>query len=258
MRSWPAVPRACCGSPRTARTRRDRDHATRRLHGSEPRRRWGVLTLEFAKPRGHGMRILCVGAHSDDIEIGCGGTILRLLSQYRDAEISWVVLGSSGERDDEAVTSAEQFLQGAWRKDIIVEHFRNSFFPYVGEEIKSFFEKLKMRVTPDIVFTHFRSDLHQDHRLVSELTWNTFRNQLILEYEILKYDGDLGSPNVFVHLDEATCQKKISVIMECFKSQQDKDWFTPDAFLSLLRIGGVESKAPQKYAEGFYSRKVIL
>ena len=217
-----------------------------------------MLTFEFTRPPDRALRILCVGAHSDDIEIGCGGTILRLLSEHRGAEVHWVVLGSSGERDAEAVTSAERFLKGAGKRDVIVEHFKNSFFPYVGEEIKAFFEKLKVRITPDIVFTHYRGDLHQDHRLVSELTWNTFRNQPILEYEILKYDGDLGSPNVFVHLDEATCHKKIDVIMECFKSQQDKDWFTPDAFLSLLRIRGVESKAPGKYAEGFYCRKIVL
>jgi LmbE family N-acetylglucosaminyl deacetylase len=217
-----------------------------------------VLTFQLPKPIGRGLRILCVGAHSDDIEIGCGGTMLRLLAELGDAEVHWVVLGSSGERDAEAIASAGRFLEGARRKDIVIEHFKNSFFPYIGEEIKAFFEKLKMSITPDIVFTHYRGDLHQDHRLVSELTWNTFRSQLILEYEILKYDGDLGTPNVFVHLDEATCQRKIGVIMECFRSQQDKDWFTPDAFFSLLRIRGVESKAPERYAEAFYCRKVVL
>jgi LmbE family N-acetylglucosaminyl deacetylase len=199
-----------------------------------------------------------VGAHSDDIEIGCGGTILRLLSEYRDAEIHWVVLGSSGERDQEAVRSAGQFLAAAGKRNVIVEHFKNSFFPYVGDEIKRFFETLKAQFVPDIVFTHYRHDLHQDHRLVSELTWNTYRDQLVLEYEILKYDGDLGTPNLFVHLDETICQKKITVLMECFKSQRDKDWFTPDAFLSLMRIRGVESRAPERYAEGFYCRKAVL
>jgi LmbE family N-acetylglucosaminyl deacetylase len=199
-----------------------------------------------------------VGAHSDDIEIGCGGTILRLLSEYRDAEIHWVVLGSSGERDQEAVRSAGQFLAAAGKRNVIVEHFKNSFFPYVGDEIKRFFETLKAQFVPDIVFTHYRHDLHQDHRLVSELTWNTYRDQLVLEYEILKYDGDLGTPNLFVHLDETICQKKITVLMECFGSQRDKDWFTPDAFLSLMRIRGVESRAPERYAEGFYCRKAVL
>jgi len=217
-----------------------------------------MLRFDFAKPKDRALRVLCVGAHSDDIEIGCGGTILRLLSECDDAEVHWVVLGSNGERDGEAVASAERFLAGARKKDILVEHFKNSFFPYLGAEIKEFFEKLKMKIAPDIVFTHYRHDLHQDHRLVSELTWNTYRSHLILEYEILKYDGDLGVPNLFVHLDEAVCQRKIQTLMECFGTQRDKDWFTPDAFLSLLRIRGIESRAPGKYAEAFYCRKVVV
>jgi LmbE family N-acetylglucosaminyl deacetylase len=217
-----------------------------------------VLTFDFNRPPDRGLRILCVGAHSDDIEIGCGGTILRLLAEYGDTEVHWVVLGSSGDRDGEAVRSAEHFLMRAAKKDVLVEHFKNAFFPYVGAELKAFFETLKLSVTPDIVFTHYRSDLHQDHRLVSELTWNTFRNQLILEYEILKYDGDLGTPNLFVHLGDVVAQEKIRVILECFATQRDKDWFTPDAFLSLMRIRGVESKAPEKYAEAFYCRKIVL
>ncbi len=217
-----------------------------------------MLTLQFASTRTPALQILCVGAHSDDIEIGCGGTILRLLSENENAEVCWVVLGSAGPRDAEALMSAEIFLASAKKTDILIRNFKASFFPYVGDEIKRFFEELKERVSPDIVFTHHRNDLHQDHRLISELTWNTYRNHLILEYEILKYDGDMGSPNFFVHLDESICQKKISVIMDCFKTQRDKDWFTPDAFLSLLRIRGIESKAPERYAEGFYCRKVVL
>jgi LmbE family N-acetylglucosaminyl deacetylase len=217
-----------------------------------------MLTLALGVGEDPAIRILCIGAHSDDIEIGCGGTILRLLSERDDAEVHWVVLGSNGERDGEAVASAEKFLAGARKKDIIVEHFRESFFPYIGDEIKEFFEALKTTIAPDIIFTHGRHDLHQDHRLTSELTWNTYRNHLILEYEIMKYDGDLGAPNLFVHLDEATCRKKIEWIMECFKTQRDKDWFTPDAFWSLLRIRGIESRAPANYAEGFYCRKVAL
>ncbi len=163
-----------------------------------------------------------MGAHSDDIEIGCGGTILRLLSEYDDVEVHWVVLGSSGQRDGEAVTSAKKFLAGAKKKKIIIENFKDSFFPYIGGEIKNFFEKLKMRASPDIIFTHYRHDLHQDHRLLSELTWNTYRDHLILEYEIIKYDGDLGNPNFFVHLDEATCQKKIRLSLWTLLSPRRK------------------------------------
>jgi LmbE family N-acetylglucosaminyl deacetylase len=217
-----------------------------------------MLTLQFPSSQDRPIQILCLGAHSDDIEIGCGGTILRLLSEHGSAQVCWVVFGSTGQRDAEALMSAQIFLAGAKKKEILIRNFRASFFPYVGDQIKSFFEELKERISPDLVFTHYRNDLHQDHRLISELTWNTYRNHLILEYEILKYDGDIGSPNFFVHLDEATCQKKIDVIMDCFKTQRQKDWFTPDAFLSLLRIRGIESKAPGKYAEGFYCRKVVV
>jgi len=155
------------------------------------------------------------------------------------------------------VTSAESFLADAQHKNIVVQSFRDGFFPYVGGAIKEFFEDLKRTVAPDVIFTHYRHDLHQDHRLVSELTWNTYRDHLILEYEIVKYDGDIGTPNVFVHLDEATCLKKIKLLMDCFQSQRDKDWFTPDTFMSLMRIRGIESRAPEKYAEAFYCRKVV-
>jgi LmbE family N-acetylglucosaminyl deacetylase len=217
-----------------------------------------MLSFQFAGTTRGRIRILCVGAHSDDIEIGCGGTILRLLSEYPEADVHWVVLGSSGERDREAATSAASFLEHAHRKNITIKGFKASFFPYRGEEIKEFFEELTTGASPDLVFTHYRNDLHQDHRVVSQLTWNTFRNHLILEYEIPKYDGDMGAPNVFVHLDEAICEKKVSLLMETFQTQRDKDWFTRDLFLSLLRLRGVESRAPGKYAEGFYCRKVVL
>jgi LmbE family N-acetylglucosaminyl deacetylase len=217
-----------------------------------------MLAVQLAASRSRRIRILCVGAHSDDIEIGCGGTVLRLLSDYDEAEVHWVVLGSSGERDHEATVSAESFLAGARKKNVIVKNFRASFFPYRGEAVKDFFEELKADVAADVVFTHYRNDLHQDHRLVSELTWNTYRDHLILEYEIPKYDGDLGAPNFFVHLDEATCEKKIGLLMAHFQTQRDKDWFAPDVFRSLLRLRGVESRAPGRYAEGFYSRKLVL
>jgi LmbE family N-acetylglucosaminyl deacetylase len=217
-----------------------------------------VLRFDFALPSDRPIHILCLGAHSDDIEIGCGGTILRLLAEHPGADVRWVVLGASGERALEAKASAQRFLADAGRTAIIVKGFKTSFFPYVGDEIKEFFETLKGDRGPDVIFTHCRGDLHQDHRLVSELTWNTYRNHLILEYEILKYDGDLGVPNFFVHLDETTCARKIGLIMEYFKTQHDKDWFTPDAFRSLLRLRGVESKAPHNYAEAFHCRKVVL
>jgi LmbE family N-acetylglucosaminyl deacetylase len=202
-------------------------------------------------------KILALGAHADDIEIGSGGTILRLIAENPATEVYWVVLGASGQRKAEAVESANRFLANARRKDIVIKDFRDGYFPYVGTEIKDFFEQLKNKYLPDLIVTHYRGDLHQDHRLVSELTWNTFRNHLILEYEIVKYDGDLGVPNFFVQLPEPIARKKIETILDCFKSQKDKGWFTEDAFSSILRLRGVESNAPGKYAEAFYGRKMV-
>ena len=202
-------------------------------------------------------KILALGAHADDIEIGCGGTILRLLEENPATDVCWVVLGASGERRAEAVQSANLFLANARRKEIVVKEFRDGYFPYIGTEIKDFFEELKRKYLPDVILTHYREDLHQDHRLVSELTWNTFRNHLILEYEIVKYDGDVGAPNFFVHLSESVVKRKIRTILDCFQSQKDKSWFMEDTFSSILRLRGVESNAPEKYAEAYYSRKIV-
>ena len=202
-------------------------------------------------------KILALGAHADDIEIGSGGTILRWLEENPATEVYWVVLGASGQRRTEAVESANLFLANARRKEIVVKEFRDGYFPYIGTEIKNFFEELKRKYLPDLILTHYRGDLHQDHRLVSELTWNTFRDHLILEYEIVKYDGDLGAPNFFVHLNESIARKKIQTIVECFNSQRDKSWFTEDVFSSILRLRGVESNAPDKYAEAYYCRKIV-
>lgn len=202
-------------------------------------------------------RILALGAHADDIEIGCGGTILRLLEENPGREVYWVVLGASGQRKAEAIASANLFLAKAQRKETVVKEFRDGYFPYIGSGLKDFFEELKQKYNPDLILTHYRKDLHQDHRLVSELTWNTFRNHFILEYEIVKYDGDLGAPNFFVHLTGSIARKKIQTIVECFRSQKDKSWFTEDVFSSILRLRGVESNAAEKYAEAYYCRKIV-
>jgi LmbE family N-acetylglucosaminyl deacetylase len=214
-----------------------------------------MLGLGFAPQGRRGFNILCIGAHSDDIEIGCGGTILRLIEENPLAQVHWVVLGAPGPRGTEAVTSADRFLANAHSKHVVVEEFRDGFFPYSGAEIKQFFEELKGNCAPDLVLTHYRNDLHQDHRIVSELTWNTFRDHLILEYEIVKYDGDLGTPNFFVQLKDETCRKKIRNLMECFGSQRSKRWFTEDTFLAMLRLRGLECNAEERYAEAFYCRK---
>ncbi len=204
-----------------------------------------------------GLSILCLGAHSDDIEIGCGGTILRLL-QTAQCRVTWVVLSATGPRRLEAFASARRFLKGAKSTAIVTKQFKESFFPYHGEAIKEFFERLKRRCAPDLVFTHYRDDLHQDHRIVCELTWNTFRQHHILEYEIPKYDGDLGRPNVYVPLPEDLCNAKVKYLLEGFPTQRNKHWFTEDTFYSLLRLRGIESFAPDKYAEAFYGRKLVL
>jgi LmbE family N-acetylglucosaminyl deacetylase len=214
--------------------------------------------LSFIHKKGESLKALFLGAHSDDIELGCGGTILSLLEQGQDLEVWWVVFAASPARRLEAERSAEMFLMGAVKKKIVVRDCKESFFPYIGSEIKVYFEELKRTINPDIVFTHFRDDLHQDHRLISELTWNTFRDHLILEYEIIKYDGGLGSPNLFVHLSEEVCARKMKYLMGNFQSQRCHQWFTEETFRAILRLRGVESNAPEKYAEAFYCRKIIL
>jgi LmbE family N-acetylglucosaminyl deacetylase len=207
---------------------------------------------------GQPLRLLCLGSHSDDLEIGCGGTIMTLIATEPRVVVDWVVFSAPGERGVEARTSATRFLEGAAEQVVRIETFRDGFFPYVGYEIKDYFEELKGRCTPDVIFTHYRDDRHQDHRLISELTWNTFRDHLILEYEIPKYDGDLGSPNAFVHLDEGTSRLKARMIASTFQSQRNRHWFTEDAFLALMRLRGIEAASPTGYAEGFFCRKAIV
>jgi len=216
-----------------------------------------MLSLALSRVNERPLRILCLGSHSDDIEIGCGGTILRLLSQNHNAEVVWVVFSSSKEREHEARTSAAMFLGHAAKQEIVVGDFRDAFFPFEGAKIKDFIEQFKS-ASPDLIFTHNRQDAHQDHRLIAELTWNTFRNHLILEYEVPKYDGDLGQPNFFVTLEKEICQRKVQYLMGAFASQRSKPWFEPETFLALMRLRGMECAAPTCYAEGFYSRKVVL
>ena len=204
------------------------------------------------------LRILCLGAHSDDIEIGCGGTILRLLQERPDSSVDWVVLSASPEREIEARASAADFLAGAAARNVTVKGFRESFFPYVAAEIKSFFETLKRGQTPDVIFCHHRRDEHQDHRLVAELTWNTFRNHVVLEYEIAKYEGDLGKPNVFVPLSRATADRKVELLQRHFPSQTQRTWFRPDTFHGVMSVRGVECNAEDGRAEAFHSRKIVL
>jgi LmbE family N-acetylglucosaminyl deacetylase len=217
-----------------------------------------VVTLGTGALRSSLSRVLCLGAHADDIEIGCGGTILKLVEAHPGLHVDWVVFSADAARAAEAEASARMLLSGVHSANVCVEAFRESYFPYIGSEIKEYFDGLGATLAPDVVFTHSGADLHQDHRLLSELTWNTFRNQLILEYEIPKYDGDFGRPNVFVHLGRALSERKLDHLMEAFPSQREKHWFSRDTFLSTLRLRGIESGAPDGHAEAFYCRKLIL
>ena len=205
-----------------------------------------------------GMQVLCLGAHSDDIEIGCGGTVLKLLHDHPNTHVMWVVLSAKGARRQEAVQSAQMFLRKAGAKTIEAKTFKESFFPYSGEAIKAYFEKLKQMINPDVIFTHYRHDLHQDHRVVCELTWNTFRRHQILEYEIPKYDGDLGQPNLYVPLTDAVCSAKVKLLMAGFSTQRSRQWFTEDTFYSLLRLRGIEVNGSDRYAEAFYAKKIVV
>jgi LmbE family N-acetylglucosaminyl deacetylase len=202
--------------------------------------------------------VLALGCHADDVEIGCGATLLALTRAVPDALITLVVLSAEGPRADEARASAASLLSSATTSEVLVHGFRDGFFPYIGSDVKEVFEELKSRLDPDVVFTHSRHDLHQDHRLVCELTWNTFRDHLILEYEIPKYDGDLGTPNVFVPIPADIARDKVRLITETFASQRPKDWFDEELFLGLMRVRGMEVRSPTGYAEAFTARKLSL
>lgn len=217
-----------------------------------------MRALSFNRDDENIYQILCLGAHSDDIEIGCGGTLLKLAAHASNVIIRWVVFSANDERRQEAHDSATAFLANVANSTIVLHSFRDGFLPYAGIELKECFEQLKHDFSPNLIFTHYRDDLHQDHRTISELTWNTFRNHFILEYEIPKYDGDFGSPNVFISLDESICQRKIQYIYEYFKTQREKHWFSHELFSAVLRLRGMEANATSGYAEAFYGRKLLL
>lgn len=202
--------------------------------------------------------VLLLGAHCDDIEIGCGATIRRLLREYKDLSITWVVFSSNPEREKEARASAEAFLEGCSSNAVHIKAFRNSYFPHIGAELKEYFEQLKGEVNPDVVFTHYGQDLHQDHRTISELTWNTFRDHMILEYEIPKYDGGLGSPGFFVPVSTGDLEQKTTYLHQYYASQKSKQWFTSSTFEALMRLRGIECNAADGYAEAFYCRKSVI
>jgi LmbE family N-acetylglucosaminyl deacetylase len=217
-----------------------------------------MLRLIPGLPARRPWTMLCLGAHADDIEIGCGGTVLRLLAEHRRVTVHWVVFSAAGRREAEARRSAVRFTRRAAARHLRIERFRDGFLPYEGAAVKEVFEALKETVRPDLVFTHSGDDAHQDHRLVAELTWNTFRRHGILEYEVPKYDGDLGRPNVFVPLPAGIRRRKVRGLMTGFPSQRRKRWFTETTFNGLMRLRGVECGAAEGYAEAFYGRKLVL
>ena len=216
-----------------------------------------MLPLRIGQPDGPLTHVLCLGAHCDDLEIGCSGTLMKLAAA-RPLHVTWVVFSSNEVRAVEARAGAAGVLQGVKHHEVLIKQFRDGFFPSLIGEIKDTFEGLKRTVSPDIIFTHWRQDLHQDHRTIAELTWNTFRDHLILEYEIPKYDGDFGSPNVFVPLEEDLCRRKIDNIVGSFPSQVGRQWFSEDLFRAVLRLRGMEANAPSRHAEAFYCRKLSL
>jgi LmbE family N-acetylglucosaminyl deacetylase len=218
-----------------------------------------MLSLGFGGGSGYVLqRVLCLGAHSDDIEIGCGGSVLRLAAAHPGLEVHWVVFSATPLRKAEALASASAFLARAGAAHVTVHAFRDGYFPFVGDAIKDEFEALRRQVAPELIFTHCGHDLHQDHRLLSQLTYNTFRDHLILEYEVPKWDGDLRTPNIYLPLENAVAQRKIDLLLQHFSSQAGRDWFTADTFAALMRIRGLEARAPEGKAEGFYCRKLIL
>jgi LmbE family N-acetylglucosaminyl deacetylase len=208
--------------------------------------------------RGELLKVLCLGAHSDDIEIGAGATILGWIARGVRLDVHWAVLSANGRRADEADASARSFLAGAARSEIELATFKDGFFPYQGTELKAWFESLKPRVSPDIVLCHWRDDAHQDHREVSRLTWNTFRDHIILEYEIPKWDGDLGRPNVYIPATRAVMNRKTELLLRHFGTQRSKDWFEAETFTALARLRGNECRAPEGAAEAFHARKISV
>ena len=216
-----------------------------------------MLSLNL-RSAGDPLRFLCLGAHCDDIELGCGGSLLRLLSEHPGSEVTWLVLSSNPERERETRASAADFLAASGQATVEIRTFRESYFPYQGEAIKEVFDEVKGRVSPDVVFTHHRRDEHQDHRLVGALTWQTFRDHLILEYEIPKYEGDLGAPNLFVPLDAETARRKVDLIVRHYPSQAGRSWFRPSTFEAILGIRGVECNAADGLAEAFHCRKTVV
>jgi LmbE family N-acetylglucosaminyl deacetylase len=217
-----------------------------------------MMSLSLGQGRSGPLQVLCLGCHADDLEIGCGGTLLRLAAEHPDCVFHWVVFSAIGERAEEARQAVNGLLDPSRLGIVRFATFPDGFMPFVGSDIKHTFEELRRSIQPDLIFSHNRQDAHQDHRLVADFTWNTFRDHLILEYEIPKYDGDMGQPNVFVPLSAEMCETKVELLTRVFRSQATKRWFRSETFLALMRLRGMECNAASNYAEAFYARKLVL
>src|SRR5688572_8763101 len=217
-----------------------------------------MLRLAPEGPVRRPLRLLCIGAHSDDLEIGCGATVMTWLAGTRATEVTWVVLSAEGARAAEARRSARALLARAASQKVVIAAFRDGYLPGQYVDVKGLFEDLKKDVDPDVILTHWLQDRHQDHRLAAELTWNTWRNHLVLEYEIPKYEGDLAPPNTYVPVSASVARRKVAHLRRHFSSQRKKDWFVADNFLGLMRLRGMESRSPSGFAEAFHARKMVL
>jgi LmbE family N-acetylglucosaminyl deacetylase len=216
-----------------------------------------MRSLEFRRP-GERLSVLCLGAHSDDIEIGIGGTVLQWLSEGAELDVVWCVLSAVGPRKSEASASAADFLSGAERSRVELHAFRDGYFPAQSAELKTYFEEMKTRINPDVIFTHRHDDAHQDHREICRHTWNTFRDHMIFEYEVPKWDGDVGRPNLYVPLQEGVMARKVELLNQHFLTQRGRHWFDEETFRGLARLRGMECRAKDRYAEGLFAHKLML
>jgi len=217
-----------------------------------------MLDLILNSSKRRALRILCVGAHCDDIEIGCGATLRMLQRRKEGLIIDWVVLSGAEERRQETQRAMRLLVRSSRRGELRFGDFPDGRFPAAYTEIKSFCELLKRRSRPDLILCHERDDRHQDHRVVNEMIWNTFRDHVVLEYEVPKWDGGLGQPNVYVPLDAKDAGAKVDALLKSYPTQAGKDWFTRDTFMAMLRLRGLECRSPSGYAEAFYGRKLLL
>lgn len=216
-----------------------------------------MLCLEL--PSRRQLRVLCIGAHSDDIEIGCGGTLLEWMDMRCTLHVTWVVLSAVGARAVEARRSATNLLARAKRVNIVIHGLDDGRFPAYYSEVKNALESVRSHwPDPDVILTHRLEDRHQDHRTVAEVAWQTWRDHLVFEFEIPKYEGDLGQPNVYVPISARNGRRKVEHLMRHFGTQRSKSWFSPETFEGLMHLRAIECRSTSGFAEAFHLRKATL